>query len=366
MTNENVFYRELTIGDVPWQDLTHWNGKADDIPSLLKIIEEDGTIIGRMALLTLAGCIEKDQKIIVITPIILIFLCRLLIVKSANQDLILRILLKVSQALAGRWSLYYNQQDCLFNTIDILWKEPTFLNKNNTVEIEEDENLQKYIWHYCVDVLNTYKPIFEKVAVKDGIEQGIIFEILTIVKMVKPQKRKIFGKNRSWQSFRLIFTPITEEHQTDLMKNLTRDVTRYLSFDLIPNPLFIKLYVQSSETEYARGAAIVLAIKDKKTNEFLGSCGIHDINEESAELGLWLKSEAQGKGLGVEIVHTLLKIAKDECKVKCAVYSVEKDNSASHVIAEKVGFKKDFEFILEPTAIKNRMREMVQYKLELV
>lgn len=366
MSIENTFYQELKTEDILWSNLMHWNGSADDIPVLLKIIQEDDTAKSRMALLTIAGCIEKDQKVITATPVVLIFLCRLLIVKPANQDLILRILLKVSQAVGASWSSFYSDKELYqLKNIDVLWKQSDVLIKGRIKETEREQCLQKYVWYYCVNVFSAYKSTLEKVVAKDGIEQGFIYQILTIIKMIKPQRRQILGENRRWESSRLTFIPISEKYQIDLRKNLTPEVTKYLSFDILSNPLFTKLYIQSSEAEYARGTAVVLVVKDKETDEFLGSCGIHDINEESAELGLWLKREAQGKGVGVEIIQTLLKIVENECDVRYAVYSVEKDNYASQMIANKAGFKKTIDFILEPTALKSRMREMIQYKLEL-
>lgn len=72
--------------------------------------------------------------------------------------------------------------------------------------------------------------------------------------------------------------------------------------------------------------------------DFVGCCGIHNITEESIELGLWLKKSSQGKGLGTEIITALIKFLEDNFIFKYIVYPVDKENIASKKIPEKLGF----------------------------
>lgn len=370
MNTVKSFYKTLNITDIPWDKLVHWNGQANNIPDLFQVIESSDVSKSRMALLTIANLIESEKKIIITTPVALIFLFKLLEKQHANQDLILRILLKIAQALGSHWDTFYANDgvEQLTNVEDI-WKQQHYFYTGDVEKIEDDTKLTEYLlnhaWYYSVKVFDEGKTILKAIVANDGIEQGLIYEITTIVNMIKPQKRKQFGINREWKSDRLKFIPVDEEYQKDLMVHLTPKVTQYLSFDRMDNPLFAKLFIKSSEAEQARGAALVLVIKDRITDEFLGSCGIHDINQETAELGLWLKKEAQGKGFGTEIVKKLIEITKQECFTKLILYSVETANFASQTLAEKTGFKRTFDFILEPTVLKSRMREMIQYELRL-
>lgn len=41
---------------------------------------------------------------------------------------------------------------------------------------------------------------------------------------------------------------------------------------------------------------------------FIGCCGIHHINAESVELGLWLKENSQSQGFGTEIISSLINL----------------------------------------------------------
>ncbi|MBV8326474.1 GNAT family N-acetyltransferase [Chryseobacterium sp.] len=70
----------------------------------------------------------------------------------------------------------------------------------------------------------------------------------------------------------------------------------------------------------------------------IGCCGIHNITEESIELGLWLKVSAQGRGLGNEIITVLIEFLENNFIFKYILYPVDEKNIPSKKIPEKLGF----------------------------
>ena len=60
----------------------------------------------------------------------------------------------------------------------------------------------------------------------------------------------------------------------------------------------------------------VFAIINKATNQFIGSCGLHDKKEEGYTLGIWLIKSAQNKTYGVEAMAVLAKWGFEELNIE--------------------------------------------------
>ncbi|MDW9382176.1 GNAT family N-acetyltransferase [Chryseobacterium sp. JV558] len=56
------------------------------------------------------------------------------------------------------------------------------------------------------------------------------------------------------------------------------------------------------------------------------------------ELGLWLKKNSQGKGLGTEIITALIEFLENNFTFHYILYPVDEENTASKKIPEKLGF----------------------------
>lgn len=62
-------------------------------------------------------------------------------------------------------------------------------------------------------------------------------------------------------------------------------------------------------------------------------------------MGIWLKEEAHGQGYGFEALSLLKKWANENLSFDYLQYPVEKNNSASRALAEKLGGEVKTEYI---------------------
>ena len=366
---------QIDFNTIPWEFLVHYNGRADDLAPLLAQAIGSDIRESRYALFSIANNIEHQGGVITTTPIILVRLFQLLKETPHNQDMLLRIILKVAKAIGFQWELFRDSyefdnippiQELYSTQSSFLW--PEFETREQDAIIWAATDMQKvfdYAWFYTKEVLCTYQSVLEALTARDEIEQGLIYDILTVVKMVKDQKRSIIDINKTWESDHLKYTVVEDAFLGAFLEHLTPEITKYLSFDANGNQPLLKEYIRRSRIEIANGTALVLVILDKATNEFMGSCGLSDINEDSVEIGLWLKASAQGKGYGTEVTQKLIDITRQEINTQSILYAVEKGNDASGVIPTKFGFTHTYDFIIEPSPLKNRMREMQLFSLTL-
>ncbi|MEK6494118.1 GNAT family N-acetyltransferase [Myroides odoratimimus] len=366
---------QIDFNTIPWEFLVHYNGRADDLPPLFDQATGSDIRDSRYALFSLANNIEHKGTVITTTPIVLIRLFQLFKETPYNQDMLLRVVLKVAKAIGFQWEHFRDSNafdsipsiaELYSNQSSFLW--PEFETREQDAIIWAATDMQKvfdHAWYYTKEVLCAYQPVLEQLIARDDIEQGLIYDILTVIKMVKDQKRNIISFNENWTSKHLKYVIVEDTYLEDFLTNLTPEITKFLSFDVNGNHTLLKEYIRRSRIEIANGTALVLVVLNKETNEFIGSCGLSDINDESVEIGLWIKASEQGKGYGAEVTEKLIEITKSEINTSSILYAVEKGNEASVSIPSKFGFTHTYDFIIEPSPLKNRMREMQQFTLTI-
>ncbi|MDR6371652.1 RimJ/RimL family protein N-acetyltransferase [Chryseobacterium bernardetii] len=136
---------------------------------------------------------------------------------------------------------------------------------------------------------------------------------------------------------RLTLSPVKDLHIDDILEHFTNEVTRYMPFNPQGNRQDIITFVNESKRTLLQNTDLVMAAIDSD-RDFIGCCGMHNITEESVELGLWLKKSSQGKGLGTEIITALIEFLEKNFTLNYILYPVDEDNRASRKIPEKLGF----------------------------
>lgn len=153
-----------------------------------------------------------------------------------------------------------------------------------------------------------------------------------------------FTDNFILETERMRLIPVHEGLKADIWQALTPEVTEFLPFDRAESVEATQGFIDYARSQLHKGAELTLAMTDKHTGDFIGCCGLHDISQDMASLGLWLKSDAHGKGLGTEAIQGLVNFAEQQLKPEYLVYNVEKENAGSCRIAEKLGFSFHREF----------------------
>lgn len=136
---------------------------------------------------------------------------------------------------------------------------------------------------------------------------------------------------------RLILSPVREEFIDDINTNFTKEITEFMPFNPVGDKNEIINFVKNSKMNLLEKKEIVFVILNKQ-QEFIGCCGIHNINKESVEVGLWIKKNAQNQGFGLEIVTCLIDYIEKNLKISYIIYPVDKENIRSRKIPEKLGF----------------------------
>ena len=130
---------------------------------------------------------------------------------------------------------------------------------------------------------------------------------------------------------RLCLAPVTQKYTSDIFENFTVEVTKYM----YPSPAkqinetenIVEKWIQqrNHKTDY------VYAITLKETSEFLGMAGLHNLNKDAPELGIWTKISSHGNHYGREAIGGLIGYAK-KLGYKKLIYPVDKKNIASKKI----------------------------------
>ncbi|MGE8553885.1 MAG: GNAT family N-acetyltransferase [Chryseobacterium jejuense] len=136
---------------------------------------------------------------------------------------------------------------------------------------------------------------------------------------------------------RLILQPVEDSYINEILEHFTNDITRFMPFNPEGSREDIINFINESKRTLFQNTDLVMVALDLHGN-FMGCCGIHNITEESIELGLWLKKSAQGKGLGTEIITALIEFIENNFTFKYILYPVDEENIASKKIPEKLGF----------------------------
>lgn len=173
----------------------------------------------------------------------------------------------------------------------------------------------------------------------------------------------------SIETERLLLVPITMHYAEDLFQEFTSEITRYMSPQPTKDISGTKQFIQSSIEKMDAWKNYQAVILDKKTKEFLGCVGLHNIDEAILELWIRVKKSAHGKKIGREAVTGLETRAQKNLNFEYLFYPVDKDNIPSRKIAESLWWivQKDIngnEIVqTEATIDPNRKINWVEYRI---
>lgn len=136
---------------------------------------------------------------------------------------------------------------------------------------------------------------------------------------------------------RLRLVPISPQYREESFREFTPEITRFM---LPKSPDTIEetdAFIASAELDLKNGKNLTIVVLKKETNEFLGCGGLHHIDTQTPEPGIWIKKSAHGHGYGVEAVTGLKEWADKNLEYEYLKYPVDKINIASRKIAESLG-----------------------------
>lgn len=95
-------------------------------------------------------------------------------------------------------------------------------------------------------------------------------------------------------------------------------------------------------------------------NELVGNCSFYYIEEDFC-VGVQMRPELTGKGLGTEFVHSVLNFGKERYNLSCIDLTVAKFNIRAIKVYEKLGFKPLFDLVY---TIRGKDYDFVAMRLE--
>lgn len=147
-----------------------------------------------------------------------------------------------------------------------------------------------------------------------------------------------FDLNTIINTDRLILQPVSDEFKLDICREFTAEVTKYMPFTPNGDLQETEDFIYRCNQELIDHKSIQFSIIKKESNEFLGVCGLHNIDSKAVEIGLWLKVSVHGLGYGTEVVKALINFAEINFDIEYLFYPVAKENKASRNIPEKLNF----------------------------
>lgn len=143
--------------------------------------------------------------------------------------------------------------------------------------------------------------------------------------------------NIELRSSRLILKPFTPLDSDEILRYITPTLTRYMSWDPPPNRQVFDEICYGWLDHIKNGKELICTIRNSNDNEFLGLVGLHNIQSEMPELGIWIREDRHGLGFGQEAVKRVASWASGKFKINSFMYPVAVENFASRKIAESLG-----------------------------
>lgn len=101
--------------------------------------------------------------------------------------------------------------------------------------------------------------------------------------------------------------------------------------------VFTEKFMQTIWEEVNATNGLACAIVEKSTGETCGFCQLKNVDTSTSEIGIDIRDGYMGKGYAQEAVRLLIDYASKHFEVDCFIWKVNKENTVSRHIAEKLG-----------------------------
>ncbi|MBB3456250.1 RimJ/RimL family protein N-acetyltransferase [Rhizobium sp. BK313] len=138
-------------------------------------------------------------------------------------------------------------------------------------------------------------------------------------------------------STRTVVRPFTPEDAADVLACISPEITRFMAWE---PPASLADFAEVWQTwlpPIENRSDLHLVARAKSDGRCLGIIGLHDLQSGTPELGIWLRYDAHGMGLGRELIGAIAAWASENAAIEYFEYPVAEDNIASRRIAEAYG-----------------------------
>lgn len=167
--------------------------------------------------------------------------------------------------------------------------------------------------------------------------------------------------NLKISSDRLLLQPISLEYKEVIFREFTEEITTYMHPRSPQDISETELFISESLLNMQNGNELVVVILEKDSQEFFGCCGIHKLNSQHPELGIWLTKSAHHQGYGLEAITALKAWAEINLDYEYLIYPVDRENIPSRRIPERLGGQIYREY--EQTNLSGKVLHLVEYRI---
>lgn len=133
---------------------------------------------------------------------------------------------------------------------------------------------------------------------------------------------------------------VTQEYARDIFEANTGNVRDYfIAFESIAE---VEDWIEENEQKIAskdKLETVIISQKKENFDEFLGMVALDELKTEVVQIRIWLKPDAQGKGVAKQATQLLLDWYKTNHKGKQFRYYASVSNISSVNLAKSLGFR---------------------------
>lgn len=141
----------------------------------------------------------------------------------------------------------------------------------------------------------------------------------------------------SLSSQQLLLKSFTGDDAREAFEEATPTIARFMAWEPAPSFEAFASIWQSWIPAMRAGSDVHFAVRHKPSLEFFGAAGLHNIDAEEPEAGIWIEESRQGYGYGCEAVATIVAFAGDALRKRAVLYPVVGQNGPSRRLAERLG-----------------------------
>lgn len=139
------------------------------------------------------------------------------------------------------------------------------------------------------------------------------------------------------KSKRLSLKLFTAGDAEEVFAAITPAITRFMQWEPPQSREAFALVWQSWLASIPGGSDLHFVVRLLANDRCLGLVGLHAAQTACPEIGIWIREDAQGSGIGREAVAAVATWASKELNADCFEYPVAEENVASRRIAERLG-----------------------------
>ena len=136
---------------------------------------------------------------------------------------------------------------------------------------------------------------------------------------------------------RLAMTAYRERDAAEVHDGVTPEVARFMSFEPTQSIDELAAIGRDWIDNQRAGREVAVVLRDRQDGRFIGMAGLHYRDDPEPEVGIWIREDRQGAGLGREAVAALVDFAGETLKEAAVVYPVVDVNTRSRRVAEGLG-----------------------------